>query len=235
MDQAMSHLTAERLQRLLDDPKNDPELFEHLAGGCEVCEAFLAATHDALLDGATDAALLSLASATAAPADIGERRTWSRVRRALVPSRLRWLGALAAALLVVLGVALLRPRDRDAGLKGAGLVTLELEAALQRGDGTLSRIETGAQVPPDAVLLLRYRASEATPACVVLQRSTSREVLGPVQLEAGTHDLPQGVSLAGEQGPVTVTLAACATREALEAELDSGGVRGASLQLTVTR
>nr|UXE44849.1 hypothetical protein Hi04_10k_c3807_00014 [uncultured bacterium] len=202
----MNHLNAETLKHLLTTRAPDPQLLAHLSAGCETCEAFLASSPDALLDGATDAALVSLAPPDE---DAREGRTYDRIAVALKPSHeWRVLGALAAALLVTLAVAWLffRPPESETGLKGNAVPTLELEAAVKLPDGNLRRVDEGATVPSQGVLVLRYRTSKAMRAEVVLKRPGSRQVLGTVELEAGMHDLAQGISLEGEQGPLEVTL-----------------------------
>ncbi len=208
----MGHLTDESYRRLLESPKSELELFEHLKTGCDECEAFLAAQPHALLDGLADAALLSVTPATAEPAEGRAAETYARIRP--TPSR-RWVLALAAMLLAVLGAALLfaRPHDDTQGLKGGPHLALELEGVVKAQDGSLSRVERGQTVPAAGTLLLRYHASDAAQATLVVVRGGKREVLGAVRLESGTHDLGRedallGLSLEGEQGRVLVRLEA---------------------------
>lgn len=202
----MGHLNAERLQRLLKDPRQEGELYAHLANGCDECEAFLAASP--CLDGLTDVALLSSAPAAGARADDPRaEETFRRIRPAR--TRRRWLVALAAMLLAVVAVWLLRGRDDDRGLKGLLKVQVELQAVVKGPAGELTRLAPGQAVAPGGTLLLRYHASESAPATLVIQRGERREVLGTVQLEAGTHDLTRdgallGISLEGEHGPVRI-------------------------------
>ncbi|MBK7862350.1 MAG: hypothetical protein IPJ65_27825 [Archangiaceae bacterium] len=214
----MVHLNPERLARLLADPRHEPELFEHLAEGCEVCEAFLATASHPLLDGATDAALLALGARAAAGAPVDEVRaekTWRRIRGAGGKGAPRWLVALAALLLAFVAVWALRPRDDGgAGLKGGGpRLTLELQAVVRSADGAMSRVEAGQPVAPSGTLLIRYHASESGSAKLVLLRGAQREELGSVAVEAGTHDLSRdgtllGFSLEGEHGRLGVRLEA---------------------------
>jgi hypothetical protein len=91
-------------------------------------------------------------------------------------------------------------------------------------EGQLRRLDPGAAVPPEDVLLLRYHATEAGSALLFQQReSGTPELLGSFSLQAGTHDLegPQGlagVSLSGEAGAVTLWLVASTAGEELSAE-----------------
>jgi len=218
----MGHLTKETYARLLESPKNEPELYEHLKTGCDVCEAFLAEQPHALLDGVTDAALLS--GAVAKAGDEGRAAaTYERIRPA--PSR-RWVLALAAMVLVVLGAALLlRPRDDTQGLKGGPHVTLELQALVKGTDDSLTRVDPGKAVAPAGTLLFRYHASDSVEATLVIVRDGKRQEIGTVALESGTHDLSSegsllGLPLFGEHGRVLVRLEA--VDSAAEVEVNVG-------------
>jgi hypothetical protein len=201
----MGHLNAVRLSKLLQRPADEPELFAHLGEGCEECEAFLAASADPLLDGTTDAALLALAPAAAAANDARAEATFKRIR---APGRdVRWLYAVAAVLLAVVALLLLRP-EPDTGLKGGPHVAIELQAVVKQGD-QLTRVDK--VVPASGVLLLRYHASENATARLSIIRGSAVEALGEVKLESGTHDLTRegavvGVSLNGERGPMKIRL-----------------------------
>ncbi len=222
----MGHLNEESYRRLLESPKAEPELYAHLAQGCDVCEEFLAARAHPLLDGVTDAALLSVAPAVAS-SDARAEETYARIRPKPSSSR-RWVLALAAMLLAVLGAALLvsRPREQtELGMKGAPVFALELQAVVKSPDGALTRVERGQRVPGSGTLLIRYHASDAATGKLVVIRNGKREVLGPVQLEGGTHDLMRdgqllGLSLEGERGPLKLRIEAVSS--AAELEIDVG-------------
>ena len=217
----MGHLNAESYARLLKRPQDEPELYAHLSEGCDACEAFLVTQPDALLDGVTDAALLS--SAPAPAVDPRADETYARIRPRPSSSR-RWVIALAAMVLAVLAAALLFPRPRAAGddlMKGAPVLTLELQAVVKAPDGALTRVERGATVPGSGALLIRYHASDAATGSLVVIRDGKREVLGPVQLEGGTHDLTRdgallGVGLEGERGRLIIRIEAVSSAAELE-------------------
>jgi hypothetical protein len=205
----MGHLNTESLQRLLSNPRQEEALYKHLAEGCDECEAFLAQSSHPLLDGATDAALLSLTGPVAAKDDPRAEATFRRIRR---PPDRKWLYAIAALLLAFVAAWWLRPtQDSTWGLKGVPKLTVELQAVVKRPDGSLSRIEAGAPVPASGTLLIRYHASESGTANLVLVRGGRREALGSVELSSGTHDLTRdgalvGFSLEGERGPLGIRL-----------------------------
>ncbi|QSQ14428.1 hypothetical protein [Myxococcus landrumensis] len=226
----MRHLDDEALSALARrEPEAEAYFREHLATACEVCELFLAAhSGPDLLDGHTDAALLSLAPPPSEPRldEVG----FARVRRQLKgppPDARRWgliTGAVAAALLAVVVVPRLRKPDAAVdlgtestapGVKGqVGRIALELAVVARGADGRLRRLDPDTVVDTRDVLLLRYHATEAGTALLFQQRAEQApELLGQFALEAGTHDLqgPQGlsgVSLEGESGPLTLWLAA---------------------------
>jgi hypothetical protein len=106
-------------------------------------------------------------------------------------------------------------------VKGSGRIALELVAAIRSAEGQLRRLDPGAPVLPEDVLLLRYHSTEAGSALLFQQVDGHEpELLGSFRLEAGTHDLegPQGltgVSLTGEQGTVTLWLVASPAGEEL--------------------
>jgi hypothetical protein len=155
-------------------------LAEHLAGDCDVCDAFLAGVEPDALDGGVDAALTSLAPA--ADAERGDDLEYARIRRAVKGGggRMwqvsRWAAAAAALLLVGgVSVTLLRsgPRDdaRWDGFKGtgAGIVPARLRFAVV-GDaaGGLDRGTSGAVVPQAASLA--FRVELGRPAHLALLR-----------------------------------------------------------------
>jgi hypothetical protein len=109
-------------------------------------------------------------------------------------------------------------------VKGSNRIALELAAVARGADGQLRRLDAGATVPPEDVLLLRYHATEAGSALLFQQvEGGAPQLLGSFPLQAGTHDLegPQGlagVSLMGEAGAVTLWLVASTPGEELSAE-----------------
>ena len=239
----MKHLDAPALSALTArDPEAVAYFREHLASPCDACEEFLA-QHSGpdLLDGQVDALLLGLAPR---PAVAQDEVGWMRLKRRLRTSSHtgRWAGAaaaLAACLLaVVLVPRLVRPPEKEQpwnGVKGSSRIALELAAVARGADGQLRRLDQGAEVPSEDVLLLRYHATEAGSALLFQQAGDKApELLGSFQLEAGTHDLegPQGlagVSLSGEQGSVTLWLVASPAGEELSAEEVQGtlvGIKG---------
>ena len=218
---------------------------EHLAGECEACETFLATSP--LLDGATDRLLLALAPApaTAPPLDqVGLKRLQ---RRMGLPSPARRWVAAAGAMAAVAALALVAVRlghtgkpgaqlDGTAGgwdgVKGAaGSTAVELQAVARGPDGSLRRVEPGAQASTRDVLALRYHASEAGEGLLFSQSAGGRvELLGRFRLDAGTHDLEgeaglTGVSLEGETGTLSLWLVA----------LPPGGRGGADVDVAAVR
>jgi hypothetical protein len=204
---------------------------EHLASPCDVCEELLA-QHPGpdALDGQVDALLLRLAPRREAPLDeVG----WMRLRKHLRTSAYpwRWVGVAAAvaacllAMVVVPRLAARPPKEPpQSGVKGSSRIALELAAVARNAEGQLRRLDPGAAVRPEDVLLLRYHATEAGSALLFHQAADGRpELLGSFLLEAGTHDLAgplglTGVSLTGEEGPVTLWLVASPAGEALSTE-----------------
>jgi hypothetical protein len=236
----MKHLDAHALSALAaKDPQAVAWFREHLASPCDACEEFLA-QHSApdALDGQVDALLLGLAPRPAASQDeVG----WMRLRRRLRTSAHtgRWVGAaaaLAACLLaVVLVPRLVRPPEEEQpwnGVKGSSRIALELAAVARSADGQLRRLDQGAAVPSEDVLLLRYHATEAGSALLFQQVGDAPPgLLGSFLLEAGTHDLsgPQGlagVSLSDEEGPVTLWLVASPAGEELSPDEVQGALAG---------
>jgi hypothetical protein len=206
----MKHLDASTLDALLKNPRAHAELIEHLKTDCEVCDRFLS-EHEGpgLLDGLTDAALLSASKLTRLPND---ERGFDAVMKAMRPAAAsrRWMIAAAAALLLaVMSIGLWRARDD--GLKGRAHVTLELQAARADAD-RVERLSDGQSVPASGSVLLRYHASDETRAWVLIEREgRPSEKLGPFKLLSGTHDLsdgdtPLGLPLSGEVGKLTVRL-----------------------------
>lgn len=241
----MKHLDAQALSALATrEPEAVAYFREHLASPCDTCEEFLA-QHPGpdALDGQVDALLLGLAPPREAPLDqVGWMRLRKRLRTSAYTSR--WIGvaaAVAACLLAVVLVPRLSSRSSTEqpwnGVKGSSRIALELAAVARSADGQLRRLDHGAAVPAEDVLLLRYHATEAGSALLFQQVGDRRpELLGQFSLEAGTHDLagPQGltgVSLADEEGPVTLWLVAAPTGEELSPEeveeaLVGGTIRG---------
>jgi hypothetical protein len=241
----MKHLDAQTLSALATrDPEAVAYFREHLASPCDTCEEFLA-QHPGpdVLDGQVDALLLGLAPPREAKMDeVGWMRLRKRLRTSAHPAR--WMGvaaALAACLLaVVLVPRLAAPPSRQQpwdGVKGSSRISLELAAVARSSEGQLRRLDHGAAVPSEDVLLLRYHATEAGSALLFQQVGDRQpELLGDFSLEAGTHDLagPQGltgVSLAGEEGLVTLWLVAAPAGEELSPEkvqdaLVGGTIRG---------
>lgn len=228
----MRHLDAAAMHALSTrEPEAVAYFREHLAAPCEVCETFLA--HHAgpgLLDGEADAALLRLAPAPVVedlPALLPPVRALKPPRRFPSPSARQWgwmAGALAACLLAVVLVPSLRSPSAVqetpwTGVKGPGRISLELAVVARSLDGQLRRLDPGATVAPEDVLLLRYHATESGTALLYQQREGQPpELLGRFSLEAGTHDLegPQGlvgVSLEGDEGSLSLTLVAFAAGE----------------------
>jgi len=243
----MKHLDADTLRALASrQPEAVAYFREHLATACDTCEEFLA-QHPGTdwLDGPVDALLLRLAPPKAAPHDeVG----WMRLRRRLRGGSHagRWVAAamaLAACLLgVVLVPRLLHPQpgiptpELYDGVKGSSRISLELAAVARGVDGQLRRLDAGATVPAEDVLLLRYHATEAGSALLFQQlEGAAPELLGTFPVQAGTHDLqgPQGlagVSLSGETGALTLWLVAFTPGAELPAEevqqaLASGSLR----------
>jgi hypothetical protein len=212
---AERHLDAASWRALLEAPRPDGPLLEHLAAGCEVCDAFLA-THVDELDGAVDRALLRLG-----PVRLGELDEvgWMRLQRRLgagaVRTRRRVIGAaLAASLVVALGLSLVRPGKGQGwdGLKRSASMgpTLQLSAALRHSDQAFVRLDDGARLSAGAVLVLRATSSIDGPARVFLERAGQAPIeVGQVAMRAGTHELQTeagllGVTLEGERGEVRV-------------------------------
>lgn len=240
----MKHLDANALRALAArQPEAVAYFREHLATPCDACEEFLAqqSSTDGL-DGQVDALLLSLAPRQEAPLDeVG----WARLRRRLrTPSHItRWVGAAAALAACLLAVVLVprlvapppKPSSWD-GVKGLSRIALELAVVARSAQGELRRLDAGAQVSPEDVLLLRYHATEAGSALLFQQKEgATPELLGSFSLQAGTHDLqgPQGlagVSLTGESGALTLWLVAAAPGEELSAVEVQEALLGGSAQ-----
>jgi hypothetical protein len=229
----MRHLDASAMQALAArEPEATAYFREHLAAPCEACETFLAShAGPDLLDGEVDAALLRLAPPRAkenVPAPGLPAHLLKRPRRFL--SARQWGGmggALAACLLAVVLVPSLRapPAVQETswnGVKGPGRISLELAVVARGRDGQLRRLDPGAPVAPEDVLLVRYHATETGTALLYQQREGQPpELLGRFPLEAGTHDLegPQGlvgVSLEGDEGLLSLSLVAFAAGESPE-------------------
>ncbi|MFP2905281.1 hypothetical protein ACLESD_09530 [Pyxidicoccus sp. 3LFB2] len=232
----MRHLNADAMSALARREPDAVAYFrEHLATPCDTCEEFLA-THPGpdLLDGQVDALLLGVGPAAKQEAPLDELGL-ARVRRGMKqprPDARHWgliAGAIAASVLAVVLVPRLRAANPGVdtgtatewdGVKGpAGNIALELAVVARGADGGLRRLDPDSDVEGADVLLLRYHATEAGTALLFQQRAGQEpELLGRFPLEAGTHDLegPQGlagVSLEGEDGPVTLWLVGTAGRQ----------------------
>lgn len=222
----MRHLDATAMAELAGrDPAAVAWFREHLASPCEVCETFLA-THADPLDGQTDALLLALAPERKTEAEVVPLRSPARARRfAPPPGRyLGWMaGAIAASVLMVVLVPLVKGPTQGAtgwtGVKGPGRISLELAVVARSTDGGLRRLDSGADVTSDEVLLLRYHATESGTALLYQQREQQApELLGRFPLAAGTHDLEgpdglAGVSLDSDEGRLSLALVAFAPGE----------------------
>ncbi|MBN8231792.1 hypothetical protein JYK02_30200 [Corallococcus macrosporus] len=225
----MRHLDATAMSELAArDPQAVAWFREHLASPCEVCETFLA-THSDALDGPTDALLLALAPPRKAVEDdakVVPLRAPPRARRFAPPPARYWgwmAGALAASVLMVVLVPRVKGPHRDdtgwTGEKGPGRITLELAVVARGTDGGLRRLDSGADVASDEVLLLRYHATESGTALLYQQRGDQPpELLGRFAVDAGTHDLQgpdglTGVSLEPDDGQLSLALVAFAPGE----------------------
>lgn len=235
------HLDAET-QRALEqrDPETVRYFAAHLARPCEECEAFLAheegAPDDAFgLEALADEALGEVAGRPAREDAVG----WARVRRRLNAPRRVWLSGGLAAVAAVLLAILVRPgtgapeRPSTQRLKGGSPLVLEVMAAARLPDGEVRAVPGDAVLPSQAVVLLRYHASESANALLVREApGVPPQVLGRHALTPGTHDLRDGEDLAGvsledEQGPVTLVLVAWpegSDSAALEAVMAGGWV-----------
>lgn len=237
------HLDVESLKAL---EQREPEVVryfaDHLARPCETCEAFLARedaeADDAFgLDALADEALVESSGQPLREDAVG----WARVRRKLGAPRRAWLtGALGAVAAVVLALVV-RPGTDGPGvapssqrIKGSGSAPLALEAtAVARlPDGEVRAVTDGAVLPPEAVVLFRYHASESGDALLVREApGVPPQVLGRHVLTPGTHDLRDGADLAGvsledEHGPVTLVLVAWPRGEQGDAALEAARVSG---------
>jgi hypothetical protein len=152
-----------------------------------------------------------------------------RLRTSTHPGR--WMAVTAALAACLLGFVFVprwvAPPPHEApwdGVKGPARIALELAVVARSVDGQLRRLDPGAEVLAEDVLLLRYHATEAGSALLFQQvGGGTPELLGSFSLEAGTHDLegPQGlagVSLSGEAGPVTLWLVGAPSGEELSPE-----------------
>lgn len=240
MGDTVRHLDAEGWSAL---QRKEPEAVKyfaaHLATPCDVCEDFLAAEDaredDAFgLDALADEALGELPGPAREDA-VG----WARLRRRLGAPKHKWLaGAAAVAAMAAVLALSLRPEavtpQQGQHLKGNVPLVLELAAMAQLPNGQTPPVADGAVLPPEAVVLLTYHASEASDALLVREAPDKPvQVLGRYELEPGTHSLREGtdlagVSLEGEEGPVTLVLLAWpkgpGSREALEQAAGQGAV-----------
>jgi hypothetical protein len=197
-----THLDPDLLARLRAGALDGAEarrLADHLAGDCDICDAFLASRTEADgLDGAVDAALLALAPTTEAGNDL----EWARIRRRLggarPPRRLAAL-AVAALALVMAGVGILKGREQSRdwdGVKGsqgaAAPVRLRF-SVVPPGQAALERGASGDTLPAGASLL--FRAEVGAPAELALLRVDrgGREVVWEGRAAAaGTVDVDIG-------------------------------------------
>ncbi|MCU0697162.1 MAG: hypothetical protein MUC96_11575 [Myxococcaceae bacterium] len=209
----MSQLDHAALDRLLRNPKGEPELLERLKAGD--FDELLAARPE--LDGETDRLLLALAPKEAPLDELG----WRRLRSKLLPQRRAPAAmlALAAGLAAVVGAGTWALGGRvepvtEPGLKGAGKLLLGVEAAKQRADGAFEVLRSDDEVKPGTVLAFRVTSPLDGPARVFLQRATEvPEELAQVRVKQGAAQLEQesglfGVNLEDEQGPVTIWVVA---------------------------
>lgn len=238
MDDTIKHLDDDAWRRLLANPGEAQDALAHLAEGCERCDAFVLARVPAL-DGEVDRALLHLVSHSAKGVD---DLTWARLRhrlRATPAPRRRWPLAMGLAAAMVLSVTsvLVGSRAHDelsaSHVKGRSTgPTLELAVAVRDGEGRFQRLEDGARVTPNAVLVFRAESSVEGPARVYLQRGAGDpQEIGETEVRAGQHEVRTetgvlGVSLDGERGEVTVWIVAGEgpfTQAAAAAAMRSGG------------
>jgi hypothetical protein len=218
-----AHLDAASWQALQNrEPAAVAYFARHLATPCEGCEAFLAeGPGQEDLDALADEALAAVADSPPREDALG----WERVRRRAFPSKARtWgtrLGALAAVAAAAVVILTVVPRagrlvDSRAGerVKGGAPLVLEVTAVAQLPDGRVLPVAEGQSLPPEAVVLLRYHASEATEAVLLREvPGEAPQVLGRFSLEPGMHDLGEasglaGVSLEGESGALALALVA---------------------------
>ncbi|NBD11777.1 hypothetical protein [Corallococcus silvisoli] len=235
------HLDVESLKALQQrEPEAVRYFADHLSRPCETCETFLAGedaeSGDAFgLDALADEALVETSGRPLREDAVG----WARVRRKLGGPRRAWLtGALGAAAAVVLALVVRPGTDRPGvapssqRTKGSAPLALEVTAAARLPDGEVRAVADGAVLPPEAVVLLRYHASESGDALLVREApGVPPQVLGRHALTPGTHDLRDGADLAGvsledEHGPVTLVLVAWPQGEQGAAALEAVRVSG---------
>ncbi len=239
MSDANRHLDARSWRALRDKSPDAVAYFaDHLSRPCDVCEAFLERTEgeDAFgLEAMTDEALGTLAPVRE------DAVGWARLRKRLGSPRRVWrpgavavaVAAVAAMVVFAVHPALLTGEQPGTSvrLKG-GALALELTALARLPDGALRPVSEGASLPPEAVVLIRYRSSELAHALLALESPDgSVQMLGAYTLEPGTHDLREGgelagVSLEGEHGPRTLVLAAWPRGQGAEAARDAALAQG---------
>jgi hypothetical protein len=120
--------------------------------------------------------------------------------------------ALAAGLVLAVGVGLKVRSDAPSwnGMKGSRGPGLELTAARKRLDDGFARLDDGARLQKDAVLVFRANSTIEGPARVYLQRGNAAPVeVGETALRAGPQEIQTdtgllGVTLEGEHGDVAV-------------------------------
>lgn len=205
--------------------QRDEALLQHVAEGCERCDAFLEGLPG--FDGEVDRALLALAPRAPSPPEALEAFKALR-RRQRRPRRLAlWAGAAAAAFGALVAVGL-RPPPPWNGEKGTAAAVLQVRAAIQSSAGTLTPIDDGAQVPQGAALVFQVNSSIAGPGQLFLQRGEQAPVaLTQVGLVHGAQELARGgdgllgVSLQGERGPLSVWLVAAEGQVSQERALEA--------------
>jgi hypothetical protein len=202
-----NHLDLDTYRRLRAGtlpPARARELAAHLDGDCATCEEFLAALPPDGLDGATDAALTSVAPPAAEEqgSDLEYFRIRNRTQKRRTSTwRVTRVAAMAAAVLAVGGgslVAMQHARKTDSdwdGVKGRGgqAVPARLRfAVVDAGGQQLDHARSGEVVPQGASLAFRIEVGR--PAYVALLRvgSGESEVVWKQRVErAGAIDVSE--------------------------------------------
>jgi len=229
---SVMHLTEHSLRRLLDgtlDVAAARMLAEHLAGGCEACEAMLAARPVAdAADGVVDLSLSRLAPP--GPAERGNDLEYARIRRRLGgarrggAARVLRLGALAAAVLAVGGATIKvawldrRAEQRSAwdGVKGmapqAIPVRLRFLVVHPAEGGRIPELEKGASgAVLDPLSALEFQVEMARPGYATLVRVGAAGDLDLFWQERLSQGGSAEVSLGGR--PAAYPLAGLAGRQ----------------------
>ena len=167
----MSDPWSDRLSEYMDGdlPVAEARALERHLAECEACRTALAELKTVLL---------RLSSDPVTPADQPTEREWARIRRAILPSRRRWLvpAALAASLLglAAVGGLLLRGPVRNEPATLYLQATADLEAVLRdnrsrlRPETVKALEESMTQI--DAAIAQAERALKADPANDYLTR-----------------------------------------------------------------